>query len=469
MIYRKGVSTMTQLTNKKPTDIMIWIGKSYKSILCEEEVSCGMPITKDRNKCYVHEAEWRGCCRKVPRIPTWAIPGKTKIFLVHRDGFKSEAKGKIFGYFVLDRIEVIGPAGINLPLEINERKRLQLRRWRNKLIVQADFKGTVYCRNTSKPIKDAKIILRPKQEKKELRTTTNENGKYKILLTPGKFDVNISAKDYKSVSVKNIDLLPDENNKHDFYLTPDWLFNGTTLKKTCWNGKKIVTHIYKDGRWKAINSKCSEMPEPEDQPECKNGNKITQECWDGTKIVTHICKNGEWEPTGEECPEFPEPPDEPDNNGNHININWRSINIPIDNSMFETHRSCSLRFRPRGVYLVDALTANISDRFNEVLHKGNIYTKYNKATSDAGRKKIIEEGNKIFKDIMSDFHKSRKSKTKIPSSLNGNAKLRGELVLFNNTYIYKHKPRAAFLGLRRIDGSQLLEQITKVVSKPKIH
>lgn len=138
--------------------------------------------------------------------------------------------------------------------------------------------------------------------------------------------------------------------------------------------------------------------------------------------------------------------------------------------MFEPHRSCSLRFKPGGIYLVDALTADVTDTFNKKLRNSDIWKNYKKARNDAERKAYIEEGNELFKEILRRFRETRKAKTKIPSNLidTDKVELRGELVLFKDQPIFKNHPRASFRGIRRIDGNQLLQQIVDGVSVPEI-
>lgn len=76
--------------DKNCIDALIWIGGTYSKV-----------------DDFVKEAQLRGCCRQLPFIPVWMKPGKTKIFLAHRDIHKTKKRGSIFGYFVLQRIEVI--------------------------------------------------------------------------------------------------------------------------------------------------------------------------------------------------------------------------------------------------------------------------------------------------------------------------------------------------------------------------
>ncbi len=55
-------------------DGMIWIGKSYNKIFCNREENCAIPFKPKKSPhCYVHEAEWRGCCRKIPEMNSWLI------------------------------------------------------------------------------------------------------------------------------------------------------------------------------------------------------------------------------------------------------------------------------------------------------------------------------------------------------------------------------------------------------------
>ena len=87
-------------------DALLWIGPSYKGFLCGPGPSCAVPFVWDRQPCFVHEAEWRGISRRIPAFPRWAIPGRTRVFL-GRGGGGPRGSGRIFGYFVLARTEVM--------------------------------------------------------------------------------------------------------------------------------------------------------------------------------------------------------------------------------------------------------------------------------------------------------------------------------------------------------------------------
>jgi DNA-binding protein HU-beta len=501
---------MTDLNEGNFIDGMIWIGKSYKKILCREKGSCGIPVKNKRNKCYVHEAEWRGCCRKVPDKPGWLAPGRSKIFLAHKNNLKPKEQGKIFGYFVLERIEMLQPPQKVMPLEVNPTSPMQIKKLENlqrenKKILSLN--GTVYRADNGKPINGAVIETEPMKGDGKEKTITGKNGTYRMELEAGRYRITVSAQGFETETLEGLEMFLDEKIKQDFYLTPRICSEGQELKRICWNGKEIVTHQCKDGEWAATGEKCPEPPDPKEKPsKCKNGRELIQECWDGSKIVTHRCENGTWIATDEECPPLPEPqrckegaeikktcwngqvitlyrcddgewiptgetcpgkadgPDRPDK----PDIPKDPIPVPIDITIFETHRSCSLRFKPGGIYLVDALTADVTDTFSSELRKTDTWKNYKKAKNNAERKAYIEEGNELFKEILRRFRETRKAKTKIPSSLLDKVELRGELVLFKDPPIFKNHPRASFRGVRRIDGDQLLQQIAAGVPVPGI-
>lgn len=93
-------------------DGLLWIGQSYVKFDCGSKKSCAIPSRPLKARhCFVHEAERRGVSRKVPHIPVWAVPGTTRVFLAHSAGLKDAGRGRIFGYFVLDRVEVLHKPG----------------------------------------------------------------------------------------------------------------------------------------------------------------------------------------------------------------------------------------------------------------------------------------------------------------------------------------------------------------------
>lgn len=92
-------------------DLMLWIGTSYYKIDCgREEVTrkaCAYGPRGKVKRCYVHEAAYRGCCRRLPDLIPWAVPGETRVFLVHPAGCEEGHQGTLFGYYVLERFEAL--------------------------------------------------------------------------------------------------------------------------------------------------------------------------------------------------------------------------------------------------------------------------------------------------------------------------------------------------------------------------
>ena len=98
-------------------DGLLWLGESnhrYRWFDCGGP-TCAIPITPYRGKdhCFVHEAERRGVSRKISHLPAWVEPGRTKIFVAHHAGLGTPYRGKIFGYFTVERIDLIGEAPDN--------------------------------------------------------------------------------------------------------------------------------------------------------------------------------------------------------------------------------------------------------------------------------------------------------------------------------------------------------------------
>lgn len=124
-------SSRTEEENSNCIDTLIWIGKTYYSKILGTDP--GKPLTFSYppkgmwpRDCYVHEAEIRGCCRKVPAIPNWLAPKKSRIFLAHQRG-KRNGCACLFGYYVFRRAEMVVPwkgspieKGISLPHETTD-------------------------------------------------------------------------------------------------------------------------------------------------------------------------------------------------------------------------------------------------------------------------------------------------------------------------------------------------------------
>ena len=60
-----------------------------------------------------HEARYYGCSKRVGHMLDNVVPGKTRIFLAHDEGFVEQ--GFIFGYFTVKGIDIVVPDGKELP------------------------------------------------------------------------------------------------------------------------------------------------------------------------------------------------------------------------------------------------------------------------------------------------------------------------------------------------------------------
>lgn len=65
---------------------------------------------------FIHESKYLGSCRRIANLPNDVILGKSKVWLIHDDGYKPKANedkrnlkgiGKIFSFFVIHRFEAI--------------------------------------------------------------------------------------------------------------------------------------------------------------------------------------------------------------------------------------------------------------------------------------------------------------------------------------------------------------------------
>ena len=127
-----------------------------------------------------------------------------------------------------------------------------------------------------------------------------------------------------------------------------------------------------------------------------------------------------------------------------------NVFLSQETSGSETDRYCSKRHIKGAIYLVDALTAAITDEFMKAFEEGKL---------------SVAEGEKLFKEIVNKIKKDyeRSESMKIPPCLEGRVEIRGELVLFkkvNGEYpVFEKKPRASFRGPLRVNGDELIEEI----------
>ena len=365
----------------KSTDYLIWVGKSYLRVLCSKQPTCAIPFNNGTSHCYIHEAEWRGCCRKVPQIPPLAITGQTRIFLAHRDRLKKSEQGRIFGYYILKGIEVI--KGVSKPLSMPMQNFREIKTPQGMVMKAQCWDGSRI--ETSKIIDERSPMLEPCPECEE----------------------------------------------------------GAKKEKKCADKTFITTHMCVDGYWKKTTEKCDDDNGVEE--ECEDGKLKFQPC-DKSKVISHICIDGEWVETRAECPK-PNTPEQ---------------------TMFETERACSLRLKPGSIYFVDALTSDITAQFRENLKTENIKENYLKAKTESEKEALIIKGRKLFIDTVDEVKRKRNIYTKIPEELANKAKLRGEFVFFNNKTVFEKYPSASFLGILKIDGDKIIEQVSEGKSKIQI-
>ncbi len=367
---------------KKCIDAMIWIGQSYPEILCDQipptdphsyySEYCYLSPRGKKRRCFVHEAELRGCCRKVPRILEWMTPGKSLIFLVHRDIYKKNKRlkrkgnrscGSIFGYFVLDRIEIITDPRV---CENIHNKKLP---WVQSLV--EDIKN------------DAKEII------EELHLDAVKGTDRKIL-----------EKEVRKIF---------EKRKRNFI-------------KTIGRGKNVEFRSRTRQSW-------DDAEEIEDILSFLEYliEKLIDEL---IKLLLGLEKVMEREKRR----------------------NYTIISQEVSES--ETDRYCSKRLKKGAIYLVDALTATITDEFTKAIGSRNI---------------SVAAGENLFKETVNRVKKNYRTKTTVPAFLEDKVEIRGELVLFkkiNGKYpIFEKKPHASFRTALRVDGEKLLKEIAEWYEK----
>lgn len=409
-------------------DGLLWLGQSYSRFSCKAKKTCAIPLRQHPPHCFLHEAERRGVSRKVSQVPAWAVAGKTRIFLAHRGGLGAKHKGRLFGYFVLHRIEILSRSQNLAPPPVTV---LTARILKGRGLLE----GFIYDYHTGKPVAGANIsavgVGSPRKAKADAQ------GYYRVALSPGTYSVNVSTAKATPVSVQGLHVAEGKKRKQDIFTKGR--IRETERRQKCWDGSEIVTHRFINGRWRRTNEECPELDEP---PECSDGDVRFGFCDDGSLITTQVCLDGEWQDTGAECPQ----------------------ELSIDNEMFSEHRSCSLRLKPRGVYLVDCLNAEIVEKFGLDPELKIIQERYRRAASDLEKEKAIHDGRKLFNSVVDRILDRRKSRVKVPARLKGKAYVCGELVLFKEPPFLERHPSPAFRSLAHIDGDHVLEQIGKTSS-----
>jgi len=88
--------------NVASQDYLMWVGsKNYLTV-----------------RDFVREARVFGCCKRIGHVLDRVVPGETRIFLAHDEGFAEE--GFIFGYFIVANLEIVVKDGEKLPPQFLE-------------------------------------------------------------------------------------------------------------------------------------------------------------------------------------------------------------------------------------------------------------------------------------------------------------------------------------------------------------
>jgi hypothetical protein len=427
-------------------DGLLWVGRSYRHIHCGEAECLEAVRQGDLARCFAHEAEWRGISRKIPAVPPWVLPRKTRIFLVYRGTGSEVERASIFGYFVLARIEVLDrfahPDGVSSP-------DLKARPWSGSGETGL-LTVTVYESHGGGQVMGASVRADRGDTSPVDATTelTRQGEHYQLELPPGHYTVEASHPGgCRPTTCDGIEILAGKRKRLDLYLEPREPEQHGERWEQCSNGSKVMTHRWINDHWQATGERCRTPP---DKPECSDDAFAWDRCPDGTVYLAKICRDGKWVSTGFRCPSRSKPHD----GGNSV------TRVPIDVELFADHRSCSLRLRPSAIYLVDSLCAEITDAFAD-LAKSTILDKYRRSSSESERQEQVDAGRASFRKLVEEIRQRRASVTAIPKELEEKAERYGELVLFHQPATFVKRPRAAFRSLQRIDGDDLLEQIAK--------
>jgi hypothetical protein len=144
-------------------DALLWVGNASHTYQTIEQ--------------FVTEAGLRGCCRRLPFLPGWMKCGKTRVFLAHRGRHKDRRRGSLFGYFVLDRVEIISNNSVSESLRMHGTKSLWPR----------DVNPYIGCvrkwREEKVPTKRIKVLLRDKLQQEHLPDLARGRGSTRPVLT----------------------------------------------------------------------------------------------------------------------------------------------------------------------------------------------------------------------------------------------------------------------------------------------
>jgi hypothetical protein len=427
-------------------DGLLWIGQSYAWIDCGRETSCAIPDPGILGEhCFVHEAEWRGVSRKIAAPPPWVVPGLTRVFLAHRGDQRRSDLGRLFGYFVLGRVEQLTAAApVELPQQDVAARGLSSRS-RGALEVRVIHSGT------GRPVSRATVTARP--EAPGAREVTplalSKDGRFRTELEPGGYDLGVSAEGFEPALVQGVRITGCRACKQDVIVKPTEpdLREPEQKERTrkCPDGTTITTHIWRGGEWVRTDERCEE---DDDEPGCEEGSFRLDFCPEGV-IVSAVCMDGEWRPTGARCRK----------------------DAPVEDEVLAEERSCSLRLRPGAVYLVDSLAAEIHDRFRAALSGTDLRARYRRAANTNARAAVAQEGRDLFNSTAAWVRGQRAVDGVapcVPRCLQDKTIVRGDLVQLIDPPVVERRPRASFRSLARIDGDCLIRQIANGEPKARL-
>ena len=284
-------------------DALLWIGESYKWVDCGRPQSCAIPFVPVRgDHCFVHEPERRGVSRKIAAVPGWAVPGLTRVFLAHRADQRTAARGRLFGYFVLHRIETLtGDGAPVLTSDVVRARGLES-------VGKGVLDGFVLRSDDGAPIPKAEVTACRQGDPASrlyVPTSSDDEGRYRLELKPGEYDLEAWAEGFKRGVVPRVLVLRGRVTKQDLLLEPE---------------REPVDPQHDP----PSHDPPSHDPPPDRGPEPGPGVGGT-DGWNG----------------GDDLPE-----------------------MPITDEALSEHRACSLRLVPRAVYLVDSLAAEVHEAFH---------------------------------------------------------------------------------------------------------
>jgi len=333
----------------------------------------------------------------VPQPIPWAIPGETRVFLVHSEGCEEPHQGALFGYFLLERFEIVlDPATYE---SLGDPNRIP---WPPELF--QDIPQTVKEEHAFKPFKPTDI--------ERLRR-----------IVEGQFEKR--QREFAR-QVKQAELTTRERS-------------GPSLEELI---KGLSEEILEEVLEQLVEKILENIVEENARDRVKRalGRQNGQ-----AELLNRSVTAGE-------ARRFCSPP----STGGYP---WLA------------HK----RIRPGAIYVVDALTALITDLFIDALNKklkDPFIDALNKELKDPSHvdQEAIRLKEEIFKRVVKQAHQRRAQKRYrkrnamrgLPEDLKERVVQRGELVLFPRPFpVIQRCQKASFRSPIRVDGDELLREISR--------